>query len=640
LAAVSPPTGERHALETPERVVVDLDVAGVGHRALAFLVDVGILFLFWIMMVSGMGLATGGDLLGWLGTLEGLLLALLAVAFFAVNWGYALVFEWIWNGQTPGKRLLGLRVMRLDGHPYDFLTSAVRNLTRIVDGLPVNTYLVGLTTASLTREHRRLGDLLAGTFLVKEGRIDLAIYDRPAGAAGAAPPAAGVTSAGGTAAVGTSAGVTSAVLSTGVYETVASYLERAPSLPGPVRARIALTTAGAVAAHLGLPAGERARLEGDPAAAESFLRELVAGGAGPAPTEAGAGRGRAAGGLLAFVSRRREAWTELETRLDGLGRGGMALADLDALDRLYRRATSDLAHARTFYPGTVATAYLNRLTARAYRALYRGAGTSRAQAFRAFWAAGFPAAAWRLRREVALAAALMGFGALAGAALGVADPATAEAFLGEAQMEQVRAGRVWTDDLLSVMPPSLASARIFTNNISVTVVAFVGGLTAGLWTGFVLLLNGGLLGVAFVTTGQYGLAGELLDFVVAHGPVEIFVILLAGGAGLRVGGALVAPGELSRRDALKVRGRDGVRVVLGCAPILVGVGLVEGFVSPGDLFSTGLKATFGLVMLGAFWVYLVRWGRRAAAAEDTGSEASAGPLAATAERASAARMVS
>lgn len=581
--------GERLLVETPERVGLDLEIVGLGPRALAFLVDAFILFLFWVFAIFVLGLLTRGDAVGWFEGLSDLVRTFLFIAIFAVNWGYGLCFEWIWNGQTPGKRVVGLRVVRRDGRPYDLVTSSVRNLTRMIDGFPINTYALGLTVVAVTREHRRLGDLLAGTVLVRDRPPDLSVYT-------SAEPQEGAESEG---------AERLAPLSADAYETVTDYLGRREHLAQVVREKVAQATLQLVLADSSQAKEEGAAVGSATEAIDAYLARRV-------EATRGARRGTRVGAaaLVQFVARRREDWDRLEHALDRLVIGRASLAHLEDLDRLYRQSSRDLAWAQTRYPGSTASRYLQGLCARAYREVYRGTGDRR-EAFRAFWRRDFPLAVWESLPQVQVSAFLLALGALTGVLLVQLDPAVADDVLGAQLMETVRSGRVWTDDLLSVAPPSLVSARIFTNNLAVTIAAFAGGLTYGVWTVVLLLMNGGLLGVAFAATAMHGVAGNLLDFTAAHGPVELSVIVLAAAAGLKLAGALLTPGELTRGDALKVHGRTAVRIILGGAPMLVGVGLIEGFISPGDFFPTWLKATLGLGLALALWVYLLRFGRRA-----------------------------
>ena len=95
------------------------------------------------------------------------LAALAGIATFALQWGYYMIFEIATNGQSPGKRVLGLRVIKAQGYPISFSDSAIRNIVRIVDMLPF-AYGVGLLTMLLNKNWQRLGDLAAGTLVVKE----------------------------------------------------------------------------------------------------------------------------------------------------------------------------------------------------------------------------------------------------------------------------------------------------------------------------------------------------------------------------------------------------------------------------------------------------------------------------------------
>ena len=158
---------------TPERVALSLPVAGVGHRVLAWFVDASLLLLGWCALYFATSFVL--DVLQWLRGLEGAARALLVVVAFAAQWGAWTASELLMRGQTPGKRLLGIRVVRRDGGPVGFTESAVRNLLRAVDFLPLG-YSGGLLAMLSGKESRRLGDLVAGTLVVKAERVDLSGY--------------------------------------------------------------------------------------------------------------------------------------------------------------------------------------------------------------------------------------------------------------------------------------------------------------------------------------------------------------------------------------------------------------------------------------------------------------------------------
>ncbi|MEW6401591.1 MAG: RDD family protein [Chloroflexota bacterium] len=157
-------------IDTPENVTFDYPVAGIGSRFLAALVDtaiIGILqvivfgTLLWITALMDTSTSSDGE--AFVYWIYGILI-LLSFVFY---WGYYIFFEILWNGQTPGKRLVGLRVLRVDGTPVSASEVVIRNLVRTIDLLPM-AYGVGVVTMFISHNSRRLGDLTAGTIVVHE----------------------------------------------------------------------------------------------------------------------------------------------------------------------------------------------------------------------------------------------------------------------------------------------------------------------------------------------------------------------------------------------------------------------------------------------------------------------------------------
>lgn len=313
--------------------------------------------------------------------------------------------------------------------------------------------------------------------------------------------------------------------------------------------------------------------------------------------------------LPQFVQRRRPAWEELGALVDALERSRLSVGDLQRLDRLYRRAASDLAHANTFFAGSDAAAYLNQLCARAYAAIYQRRGPSES-AFKRFLLRDFPRTFVEERRYFLAALVVFASGALVGIVAGLFEPHSLDALLPQALRASIDQGTLWTDEALSATTPLVMGTRVVTNNAGVALSAFALGLTAGLGTAALMFFNGLYLGavitLCFQARMELGLG--LLSFAAAHGFVEITAILVAGQAGLMVGAALVAPGELSRADALQVRGRRALTLALGTLPLLAVVGLVEGFVSPGRLFPASAKLALGLALLAVLVTWILRFG--------------------------------
>ncbi len=169
----------RHRVETPESVAFAYTVVGIGNRSLAAILDAAILAVLNVLLLSlvaGLlssleGPINAPEQTAWMQEqtewVAGLILALVLLLHFLLNAGYFVLFELLWNGQTPGKRWVGIRVIRQGGRPVDFLSVVVRNLVRVVDFLPLS-YLVGLTVMWVDSQARRLGDLAAGTLVVKD----------------------------------------------------------------------------------------------------------------------------------------------------------------------------------------------------------------------------------------------------------------------------------------------------------------------------------------------------------------------------------------------------------------------------------------------------------------------------------------
>jgi len=180
----------RYRVETPEQIGLEYDIAGLGTRFLAALIDTLILgfTLSLVLCIGTFGLALSlssvadGDAAAiWA-------FAIITLLVFAIFWGYYVFFETIWHGQTPGKRRAGLRVIREGGYPIGFSQAALRNIVRIADFLPFS-YAIGATVMLFDKQSRRLGDFVAGTLVIKEPR-DLTL-DAVASAAPPMPVATG-----------------------------------------------------------------------------------------------------------------------------------------------------------------------------------------------------------------------------------------------------------------------------------------------------------------------------------------------------------------------------------------------------------------------------------------------------------------
>lgn len=241
----------RLELETPERVAVSLELAGIGARAFAWLADAVCVFLLWVTAL--LVYSFSGDLFREIQALSfaGQLLAVLSVLM--AGWGWDVAWETLGGGRTPGKRLAGIRVVRADGGPPGLGESLVRNALRAVE-LPLG-YAPAILAVVLGGRRQRLGDLVAGTLVVRQGRYDLSRYDAAEPGAGRRFPQL--------------RGRAHAALDAGGFERLGDFLRRRAELEPAARARVASRLAAALA--------HRAGVEAPPGAeAEAFLEALLA----------------------------------------------------------------------------------------------------------------------------------------------------------------------------------------------------------------------------------------------------------------------------------------------------------------------------------------------------------------------------
>jgi uncharacterized membrane protein SpoIIM required for sporulation len=317
-----------------------------------------------------------------------------------------------------------------------------------------------------------------------------------------------------------------------------------------------------------------------------------------------------------FLAVHGPAWDRLAV-LTGKARRGVGRLDaleLDELVRLYQRTSTHLSYARTYYRDPALVARLTGLVAAAGSVVY-GARPRTFRALARFFTTTFPAAVWHGRRAMAVSALLLLAPALAlGLWLSRSDAAleaTAPAAVRQAYLERD------FEDYYSSEPAAAFATQVFTNNVRVAILAFGAGVLLCLPTTLLLVTNGANLGVA---GGMFAAAGELPKFfglILPHGLLELTAVVVAGGAGLRLGWAVVAPGDRPRREALAEEGRRSVVIVLGLILAFLVAGLIEGFVT-GQPWPTPLRVGIGVAAEASFVAYVVSQGRRAEAAGATG----------------------
>lgn len=322
-------------------------------------------------------------------------------------------------------------------------------------------------------------------------------------------------------------------------------------------------------------------------------------------------------GMTDFVTRRKPAWDDLSTILLRAGSQGvrrLSRDDLKKLGPLYRRAAADLAYARLRGGDADLVRYLNDLVIRAHGLLYAERGPGAARLWR-FLRVGFPQLVYVRRVYLTAATIMLLFGAAVAGGLVAANPANVRVvvpaqFVDNDQYYAERQSNTKYDAPDEAKP--VFAAFLMTNNIRVAILAFAVGTLGAVPTLLLLFYNGMPLGGLAMQQHQNGRDLLFWSLILPHGIIEITAILIAGAAGMLLGHALLAPGELSRQDALKLAGRDSVRLLLGTIPFFIVAGFIESFVTPTALPPFAKLAFAALTAVG-LWAYL-RLGRTTAAA--------------------------
>jgi uncharacterized membrane protein SpoIIM required for sporulation len=303
-----------------------------------------------------------------------------------------------------------------------------------------------------------------------------------------------------------------------------------------------------------------------------------------------------------WILKRRPHWDRLAALLDqsdASGLGQLSRAELQELALLYRQVAADLSVLRQDATSRTYAQHVNQLLARAHHIIYSGRKTNLITLFR-FLRDEYPVIFQSQVGYVAASTLVFLFFGLVGAALTSARPEFMRHFVGPEMIATMERHKMWTESVVSVAP--MASSAIMTNNLTVSFVTFASGIVFGLGTFFYISFNGIMLGVIGAACHHYEMSQALWSFVAPHGSLELPAIMIAGGAGFRLGHAMLFPGALRWRESVARGGIQATRLVSGIIPLLVIAGLLEGFFSPSHA-PVWLKFTVG----GMLFTLLLLW---------------------------------
>src|SRR6266508_3324235 len=555
---------QHHGVETPEHVDVQFELAGLGSRLAAGLLD---LLLLWLgLMTLWIG---GGAIVTSIssphGTAQGWLTAGMILLTFCLIWGYFTLFEALNGGRTPGKQALGIRVVMDTGRSITPPASLVRNLVRFIDCyFPALPFVPALVSIVLHRSNKRLGDMAAGTIVVRDRPTDWTLAtpvptpEEAVSELETGPPD----------------------LSEEEFRLLDRFLGRLSDLTPEIQTRIAADLARRCEARIPRRVPDlQAHLVMVFAAEQRKRRSRFA------PRAKAGAAGRITVPAERFVQKKRDGWETFRTtalRMERSGVGALDPGEIPAFAAQYREVAADLARGRTYKVDPRVITYLERVVTAGHNALYSTRGKDRAP-LPHYILRDFPAAVVQSWRYVLLAFLLFSVPAGVGYVMIRERPELGDELMpmmvarAEAAAGNQAEGRGYAETSKEERPQ--VAAWIITNNITVSFGTFVGGLTGGLLTAWLLFTNGMMLGLVLGLFQNYRAMNYLLTFVLGHGVLELTAIFISAGAGFRLAKAIIAPGDRTRGDALVVEGRIAARMSGAVVTLLAIAGTIEGLLS-------------------------------------------------------------
>lgn len=325
--------------------------------------------------------------------------------------------------------------------------------------------------------------------------------------------------------------------------------------------------------------------------------------------------------MILFNDERKSNWQRLEDLLklvEGNSLRNLSRTEIREFGELYRRAATDLAIARTETRDAKLINYLNSLVIRAHGRIYRAEAQGPGLIWK-FFTHDFPATFRSNFRYMAIAFAIFFGFAIFGFITTWRDIGFTDFVYLSGIEYQIKDNDQWWLGLNNAN--QVGSSQIMTNNIGVTLRVFAMGALFGIGAVYDLAFEGARFGSVFAACYSLNppFGDALAAFVIGHGVIEISTIFFCAGAGMMIGYALINPGDLTRAQAVRKKGLEAARIVVGCAFFLIIAGTIEGFLSPSALppivkWLTGIST--GVLM----YSYLFLVGRTPAAATEAPPE--------------------
>ncbi len=303
----------------------------------------------------------------------------------------------------------------------------------------------------------------------------------------------------------------------------------------------------------------------------------------------------------AFVKQNTPRWQKFEALLVS-----KQAYNPDQLADLFVQLTDDLSYARTHYPTSQTTLYLNNLTAKVHQSIYRNKKEEKGRIVR-FWKQELPLLMFDVRKQLLYSFLIFGVAVVIGAVSSAHDDRFVRLILGDGYVEMTLEN-IKKGDPMGVYKQegeTLMFLAITMNNIYVSFITFVWGgfpwcMLLSFGTGFSLIRNGVMLGAFQYFFYQKGLLFDSALTIWIHGTLEISAIIIAGCAGIVMGNSVFFPGTYTRMESFKDGARKGLKVIIGIVPIFIVAGFLEGFVTRHTEMPTALK--LAIILTSAFFI--------------------------------------
>lgn len=278
---------------------------------------------------------------------------------------------------------------------------------------------------------------------------------------------------------------------------------------------------------------------------------------------------------ITFLKQNADKWQQFESLLSQ-----KTGSDPDRLADLFIQLTDDLSFARTNYPKSKTTQYLNSLASKAHQEIYKNKKEKNKRIL-AFWKYELPQIFKRSHRQLLYAFIIFTVSVLIGVISAAYDDDFVRLILGDGYVNQTLEN-IDKGDPMAIYK-SMSSSDMFlaitVNNIKVSFLCFVMGVLFSVGTGYLLFTNGIMLGAFQYFFYQKGVLIQSLLVIWIHGTLEISAIVIAGAAGLTMGNSILFPGTYSRLQSFMIGAKQGIRIVIGLVPIFITAGFLESFIT-------------------------------------------------------------